>query len=278
MAAKKRYTYSRPRPMVTADAALFRLNGERIEILLVQRGKIPFKGAWVLPGGFVDIDEPLEAAAIREVAEETGIKNIPYLSAIGAYGEPDRDPRGRVITAAFTGILSEGARKPKAGDDAADARWFSIEALPALMGFDHPAIIGDALRKIATLGRTSGALFVFLKSKFTEADVARLLNALYGMPMNAADYMATFVEMGLVRSARKKGLYRFVEGERVRRTGRATQPVKPRKTAKKPTRKTAPKTVKKSAASKRATKKTPARSSQEKPRAKAGRAASSRKK
>jgi len=223
----KKFTYDHPRPMLTADAALFRLNGEKIEILMVKRGRPPHKGSWVLPGGFVDIDEPLEAAAVRELREETGIKNIPFMVQIGAYGNPHRDPRGRVVSVAYAGIVPAKGAKPRAGDDAAEAQWFPIESVPDRIAFDHAGIIGDALRRIATLGRTSGALFVFLGDTFTRDQVRTLLKALYGVTLDPDEYIATFMEMGLVRKTRSKSRYRFASA---RVSARA--PRKPSKKAK----------------------------------------------
>ena len=250
MAARKKYAYDYPRPMVTVDGALFRLREECIELLLIQRAKAPHAKAWALPGGFVNMKEPLENAVAREIAEETGIKDIPFLVQVGAYGEPKRDPRGRVISVAFAGIVAGRNTRPEAGDDAADALWFPIENLPPRLAFDHPAIIGDALRKIATLGRTSGALFVFLGDRFTRDGVASLLKALYGVPLDPREYLATFIEMGAVRETRTPGKYRFIAGEPVRRTSKQS-----RKATEKPVKKTS---VKKKPAPKKPTPRKPA--------------------
>ena len=257
MAAKKKYAYKYPRPQVAVDGALFRLHDERLELLLIQRANPPYAGGWALPGGFVEIDEPLENAMAREIAEETGVKNIPFLVQVGAYGNPGRDPRGRVISVAYAGIVAGRNTQPDAGDDAAEALWFPIESLPPRLAFDHPAVIGDALRKIATLGRTSGALFVFLGDRFTRDGVATLLKALYGVPLDPREYLATFIEMGAVRETRTPGKYRFIPGERVRRTSKRSRKAAEKKTAKKkPAKKKSAKRkpVAKKAAAKKSTK------------------------
>ena len=221
MAQKRRYCYDYPRPMVAVDCALFRLGGEHIEILMIRRGKAPYKGAWALPGGFIGMNEPLDAAVVREVVEETGIRDIPFLIQLGAYGDPGRDPRGRVIAVAYAGIVSSKSGAPQPGDDAAEAAWFPIEALPERICFDHPAVIGDALRRFGTLGRTSGSLFVFLDDKFTLPELNTLLKALYGIELDPQEYIESFLEMGLVREARAGGRYRFVGGGSGRRRPRA---------------------------------------------------------
>jgi 8-oxo-dGTP diphosphatase len=113
------------------------------EILLIRRGHPPYAGHWALPGGFVDQDEPLEAAARRELKEETHLDGC-HLRQVGAFGDPDRDPRGRVISIAYLAQADRTALSAKAEDDAADAAWWSLEALPQL-AFDHAAIIQAAL-------------------------------------------------------------------------------------------------------------------------------------
>ncbi len=117
-------------------------------VLLVQRGHPPFAGEWALPGGFVNIDEPLEAAAARELEEETGLKGVD-LEQLHTYGDPERDPRGRVVTVAYLGVLpTDASQEVQGADDAAQARWFPIEALPRL-AFDHAEIIRDGLRRMS---------------------------------------------------------------------------------------------------------------------------------
>ncbi len=109
------------------------------DILLIQRKSWPCTGEWALPGGFVDIDEDLEPAARRELREETGLEVGP-LTQIGAWGRPDRDPRERVITVAFTGTVV-GAQEPSAATDAVVAAWHPLADLPPL-AFDHDEIVG----------------------------------------------------------------------------------------------------------------------------------------
>lgn len=114
-----------PRPSVTVDAAVLDFSREEPRILLIKRRNHPFIGKWALPGGFINMDEDLEAAARRELMEETGV-GAAEMRQIGAYGRADRDPRGRIITVAYLMRLPEGT-EPLAGDDAADAGMFSVE-------------------------------------------------------------------------------------------------------------------------------------------------------
>ena len=147
MAKKGKYIYDWPRPTVTVDAAVFAFFKNRPKLLLINRGKEPFKGKWALPGGFVGIDEELEDAVERELAEETGLANVP-LEQMHTFGNVGRDPRGRQITIVFMGIAKKGLNKVKAGDDAAKAQWFDIEKLPKDMAFDHSKVAKFAIRKL----------------------------------------------------------------------------------------------------------------------------------
>jgi 8-oxo-dGTP diphosphatase len=151
MTGRDRYCYPYPRPMVTVDIACFAEYGGRTHILLIERGHDPFEGRWALPGGFVDENEPLERAALRELAEETGIPGAP-IEQFRAYGDPGRDPRGHAVTVVYIARFPERAAAAGA-DDARSAGWFPTDSLPPL-AFDHARIIGEALEHY---GRGLGA-------------------------------------------------------------------------------------------------------------------------
>jgi len=136
------YTYRYPRPSVSTDVVLFAGAGDVPKVLLIRRGNEPFKGRWALPGGFLDERETLEACAARELAEETGVTGV-LLEQVRAFSDPDRDPRGRVISVVFTGTVTDPVTAA-AGDDAADARWWPVRDLPPL-AFDHDEVIAVAL-------------------------------------------------------------------------------------------------------------------------------------
>lgn len=137
---KKQYTYSYPRPAVTADCIALSPEGGEMHVLLVQRKNEPFKGQWAFPGGFMNIDEDAAAAARRELREETGVV-AGQLMQLGAYTRVDRDPRGRIVSIAHVAYFD---KRPEtvAGDDAAEARWFPVNELPPL-AFDHAEMLRD---------------------------------------------------------------------------------------------------------------------------------------
>ena len=150
MAKKGKYIYDWPRPMVTVDAVVFAFFKNKVKLLLVNRASKPFKGKWALPGGFVDIDEELEDAIVRELSEETGLTGV-RLEQMHTFGKCGRDPRGRQITIAFIGIATKGQERIKPGDDAVAARWFDIEKLPKDMAFDHNEVVRFAIERLKTI-------------------------------------------------------------------------------------------------------------------------------
>ena len=130
--------YKNPSP--TVDVAV--TDGRRI--LLIKRGREPFKGRWVLPGGFVEYGETVEEAGVREVLEETGIE-VELESILGVYSDPARDPRKHIMTTVFVGKPVSG--KPKGGDDAADAAWVDLDSLDTkTLAFDHDLVVEDLRR------------------------------------------------------------------------------------------------------------------------------------
>ncbi|MCS6844788.1 MAG: NUDIX hydrolase [Caldilineales bacterium] len=134
-----------PRPSVTVDIVLFTRRNGQPHVLLIRRRRPPFADHWALPGGFIEMDETLEQSAGRELWEETGLRDVP-LEQLYTFGDPGRDPRGRVISVAYVAeIPSEQAAGVAAGDDAADAAWWPLAALPPL-AFDHARILERAAR------------------------------------------------------------------------------------------------------------------------------------
>ena len=143
MPEKKKYVYDWPRPMITVDAVVFDVSDGKPKLLLIKRANEPFKGKWAFPGGFVDMNEELQDAAARELAEEAGLTGIK-LQQLHTFGKCGRDPRGRNITVAFIGITKNS--KIKSGDDATEAKWFEIDNLPP-MAFDHNDVAAVAIAR-----------------------------------------------------------------------------------------------------------------------------------
>lgn len=141
------FTYEYPRPAVTVDCIVFGWDGEKLKVVLIQRKLPPFKNAWAFPGGFVAENEGLEAAARRELAEETGLHDIE-LQQFQSFGDPGRDPRGHTVTVAFWSLIDTNLHTLHAATDAKQALWFAIDALPELV-FDHEKIYKIALQHLS---------------------------------------------------------------------------------------------------------------------------------
>lgn len=142
------YTSEYPPFAVTVDMVV--LAGRSRQVLLIRRGAPPYVGTLALPGGFVEIDESLDAAARRELSEETGVDVADVtIKQVGAYGEPGRDPRGRTVSVAYVAVLDDRV-ETAAGSDAASASWHALDELVDQdLAFDHAQIIADAVAACA---------------------------------------------------------------------------------------------------------------------------------
>ncbi|MBU0551814.1 NUDIX hydrolase [Myxococcota bacterium] len=209
-----KYTYSFPKADVTVDAVVFGLGVEGVlSLLLVRRGrpKEPFFDHWALPGGFIDMDETLEGSLLRELREETGLI-LPYMEQLGAFGDPGRDPRGRVITIAYLALVPPAA--VKGGDDAAEARWFPLQALPPL-AFDHAAILEAGLARLRAGLMVSPIARPLLPESFSLGDLQRVYSAILDQPLDKRNFRRRINDLVEPTGERREGkhrpaiLYRF---------------------------------------------------------------------
>jgi len=187
MAEEGRYTYAFPRPMVTVDAVVFGVRGATLEVVLIERGNDPYRGMWAVPGGFVDMDEPLEAAVLRELEEETGLTGIA-LEQFHAFGQPGRDPRGRNITVSYVGLVCAERHEPRGDDDAREARWFPVDSLPPL-AFDHVYMIGRACAHLRAAAWSRGVGRQCLCEPFTMEALEPIYAAVLGAVPRTVDVL-----------------------------------------------------------------------------------------
>jgi len=191
------YTYEYPRPALTVDVVAFTLRDNRLHVLLVQRAEQPFAGSWALPGGFVRMDESLEEAALREMTEETGLKQA-YLEQLYTYGDPKRDPRGRVVTVAYFSLIpSDAPIRSEGGSDATQASWFPIEELPVL-AFDHQEIITYALRRLRYKLEYTAAGFELLPENFTLSEIQHTYEMILGEKLDKRNFRRRILEAGII--------------------------------------------------------------------------------
>jgi 8-oxo-dGTP diphosphatase len=201
---------------VTVDIVIFALREWELHVLLIQRGVPPFEGRWALPGGFVRDGESLEAAARRELEEETGMREV-YLEQLYTFGEPGRDPRGRVITVAYYALLTTEAAPLVAGTDAGAARWMPARKHPPL-AFDHEQILGYALERLANKLEYTTAGFQLLPKKFTLGQLQRVYEAVLGRTLDKRNFRRKIALLGVLKPlqewvqdgpSRPAQLYRF---------------------------------------------------------------------
>ena len=174
--SKGQYVYDYPRPMVTVDALVFTIREGDLNVLLIRRKHDPWQGMWACPGGFVDLDEPLEQAAARELREETGVTGVTLVQ-FNTFGALDRDPRGRVITVAYLGLADHRGLAPRGADDAAEAAWLPVAGLPRLAS-DHNLVVATAVRTLRALVSPGHSAPGWLPATIAKADLLQALDAL----------------------------------------------------------------------------------------------------
>jgi len=175
---------------VTVDIALLTIRGGELCALVVRRGEAPYRGRWALPGGFVLPDEDIEAAAFRELREETGLDGGFHLEQLRTYGAPKRDPRMRTVSVAHL-ALAPDLTSPVAGSDAAAAGWRPVEALltsrPGL-AFDHAQILGDALERARAKLEYTPLAAAFCPEEFTVGELRRVYETVWGTPLDPRNF------------------------------------------------------------------------------------------
>jgi 8-oxo-dGTP diphosphatase len=196
------YTYEYPRPAVAVDCVIFGLDAEDLKVLLIQRGHPPFQHAWAFPGGFVEMEESLEAAALRELEEETGVKDV-FFEQLFTFGNPDRDPRGRVISVSYYALVNLHEHPVRAASDADKAAWFAVNALPPL-AFDHAEIMKMAFERLQAKVRYQPLGFELLPQFFTLAQLQALYEKILGTPLNKRNFRTKILKMGILKEIRKQ--------------------------------------------------------------------------
>jgi len=188
---------------VSVDAVVFGYTpSEGLSILLIKRKITPFKGSWALPGGLVKNEETLEQAVERELREETGI-TINYLEQLYTFGKPERDPRNRVISVAYFGLIRPDAFELHASTDASDARWFNVQELPA-PAFDHQDIIQLAIQRLQAKLTYQPVGFELLDQKFPFSDLEKLYATVLNRPIDRRNFKKKIMKFGFLEETKEK--------------------------------------------------------------------------
>lgn len=211
------YSYKYPHPAVTTDCVVFGFNGSGLSVLLIKRGIEPYKDSWAFPGGFLNMDETAEQGALRELQEETGVRDI-YIEQLQAFTGVDRDPRERVLTIAFLAFVRQDDYEVIGGDDAAEARWFPVDELPSL-AFDHAEIMRVALERLRWKIQYEPLAFRLLNNTFTMTQLQTIYEAVLGQTFDRRNFHKKMLAMGYIiptgdslqNNGRPGMLYRFDE-------------------------------------------------------------------
>jgi 8-oxo-dGTP diphosphatase len=190
------------RPSVTVDVVIFSLVDNDLQVLLVKRKYPPFAGVWAIPGGFVRMQESLEAAAIRELAEETGVTDV-YCEQLYSFGAPDRDPRTRVITVAYFALVPHDAIQPRPGDDAAETAWYSVFDLPQL-AFDHEEILTYALQRLRYKLEYTAVGFELLPDVFTLSELQYAYEIILGEQLDKRNFRRKILSAEILEETGRK--------------------------------------------------------------------------
>ena len=198
------YTYEYPRPALTVDCVIFGLDeSHKLKVLLIRRANAPFINQWALPGGFVDMDEGLEAAALRELEEETGVKNV-FIEQLYTFGDPGRDPRGRVVSVAYYALVNLEEHPVKASSDARHVKWYEMDSLPEL-AFDHGRVLQVAIARLRAKVRYQPIGFELLPEQFTLSQLQKLYETILGVEeLNKRNFRTRILKMGVLEEVGKQ--------------------------------------------------------------------------
>lgn len=194
------YQYKYEHMAVTTDCVIFTYEDRKLKVLLVKRGGEPYKGQWALPGGFLKNDETAREGAIRELQEETGLV-ASAIGELGVFSDVDRDPRERVITIAWYALVRPA--DVIGGDDADEAAWFSIDALPSL-AFDHHKIMDAAMERLRRDIHFEPVGFELLDDTFTIPDLQRLYEIILGVKFDRRNFQRKIMASGILEEAQNE--------------------------------------------------------------------------
>jgi 8-oxo-dGTP diphosphatase len=211
---RKKYKFA----VMAVDVVIFTIKEGKLMALLIQMKKKPFAGMWAAPGGLIKGAESLDNAAKRLLLEKAGVKNV-YLEQLYAFGEPNRDPFGRVVSVAYFALIPSRGIILKTTKDYADVRWFPVKKLPK-MAYDHKQIVETATKRLqAKLGYTN-IVYSLLPKEFVLTEMQKTYEIILGKKMDKRNFRKKIFSLKLVKKTAKKqqgeanrpaNLYKFVD-------------------------------------------------------------------
>jgi len=186
---------------IAVDVVLFTIQAGRLKVLLVKRQQAPYRGAWALPGGIVGPEESVDDAALRELQEETNIGNV-YLEQLYTFGEPNRDPRGRVITVSYYALVNWQQFQLKARKRVSQADWFAVKRLPEL-AFDHRRIVDYALERLRNKLNYTTIGFQLLPKEFTLTELQGAYEVILGQRLDKRNFRRKMLQLNILAGTKE---------------------------------------------------------------------------
>lgn len=187
--------------LLTVDLCIFTVIKGELNVLLIKRKYDPFKGKWAIPGGFIKDDERLHTAALRELHEETGVHDV-FLKKLTAYGDPGRDPRGRVVTIVYMALIDAQRYKLEATTDAESAMWHPMNSLPPL-AFDHKMIVDSALKDLKYEIQTTNIAAQMLPDTFTLTELQKLYESILSMNLDKRNFRKKIASLDILKPTKE---------------------------------------------------------------------------
>jgi 8-oxo-dGTP diphosphatase len=191
-------------PAVTVDLVIFTVSDDMLKVMLVKRAEEPFADSWSLPGGFLKTSESLERAALRVLKEKTGVENV-YVEQLYTFGDPERDPRARVITVTYFALIPCKDLLQPASDKVADLMWAPIHRLPKL-AFDHKGIVEYAVKRLRAKAGYSNIIYGLMPRQFRLSELQRIYEIIVDHKLDKRNFRKRMLSTGLLQETGRKDI------------------------------------------------------------------------
>ena len=189
-------------PAVTVDLVIFTVNDDTLKVMLVKRAEEPFADRWSIPGGFLKVSESLEEAALRVLKEKAGVENV-YVEQLYTFGNPDRDPRARVITVTYFALIPWKDLVPPPSDKVTDLMWASVHRLPKL-AFDHKMIVEYAVKRLRAKASYSNIVYGLMPRQFRLSELQRMYEIIINGKLDKRNFRKRMLATGLLQETGRK--------------------------------------------------------------------------